>query len=98
MAFFSKPGTDTEQGTQIDLIIDRNDHVINLIEIKFYNTEFTITKAYAKQLRDKMRVFQETTKTKKQLFLTMITTFGLNQNTNSLGLVSDDFNMDILFD
>ena len=30
-----KAGTDTEKGTQIDLVIDRADRVINLCEMKF---------------------------------------------------------------
>jgi hypothetical protein len=29
---------------QIDLIIDRDDHVLNLCEMKFYNAPFTIDK------------------------------------------------------
>jgi len=73
---FLKKGTDTEKGTQIDLLLDRKDGVINIFEIKFYNKEYTITKEYAAKLKNKLDVFEETTKTKKQLFLTLITTFG----------------------
>jgi len=51
---FYKQGNDTNKGTQIDLVINRNDHIINLVEIKFYNVAFTITKAYAEKLRDKI--------------------------------------------
>lgn len=94
---FFKQGTTEEKGTQIDLVIDRNDHIINLCEVKFYNVEFTITKDYTQKLRDKIRIFQETTNTKKQIQLTLITTFGLKQNKYSLGLVSNDFGMDIFF-
>ena len=53
---------------QIDLLIDRNGHVINLFEIKFHNGEFIVSKTYAKELKTKMAVFQAFTKTKKQLF------------------------------
>lgn len=95
---FSKKGTENEQGTQIDLVIDRNDHVINLVEIKFYNTEFSLTKTYAKNLRDKMRIFQESTQTRKQLFITMISTFGLKHNKYSLGLVTNSFDLEALFE
>lgn len=95
---FFKKHTSTEKGTQIDLLIDRNDHIINLIETKFYNTEFTITKDYAEKLREKLRIFQESTKTRKQLFLTLITTFGLRHNKHSLGLINSDLSMDMLFE
>ena len=97
-ASFMKKGNTEEVGTQIDLIIDRNDHVINLFEIKFYNTEFSITKSYAKNLRTKISIFQETTKTKKQIFLTLISTFGLHHNKHSLGLITSDLDMEVLFD
>jgi len=95
---FYKKGTTTEKGTQIDLLIDRNDHVINLFEIKFYNQTFSIDKQYAKLLRDKQFVFKETTKTKKQLNWTIIATFGLKHNEHSLGLIHHVIMLDELFD
>lgn len=95
---FFKKGMAKELGTQIDLVIDRKDHVINLIEAKFYIDEFTISKDYAEKLRQKISVFRTTTNTKKQLVLTLITTFGLKSNKHSLGLVEQDFSMEILFE
>ena len=86
------------EGAQIDLVIDRNDQVINLFEIKFYNEEFTISKEYADKLRKKMSVFRLVTKTKKQLFYMMITTFGLKKNQHSIGLIVNDLTIDDLFD
>lgn len=94
---FTKKGTAIEKGTQIDLLIDRNDKVINIVEVKFYNTEFTISKSYANNLRDKIRVFQETTKTKKHIMLTLITTYGLKPNQHSLGLVENMLTLEDLF-
>ena len=95
-SFFFK-GNEALPGTQIDLIIDRNDQVINLCEIKFQQTEFNITKSYAEQLRKKVFVFREVSKTRKQLFLTMISTFGTNENKHSLGLIDHDLKMDLFF-
>lgn len=94
---FYKKGTTEEQGAQIDLLIDRNDHVINLIEIKFYNEEFTLTKKYANELRSKMSVFRKASKTKKQLSWVLLTTFGLHANQHSLGLVQKALTLDDLF-
>jgi hypothetical protein len=37
-------------------------------------------------------------KPKKQLFLTLITTFGLRHNKYSVGLISSDFDMNVLFE
>jgi uncharacterized protein len=94
--FFQK-GDDDEKGAQIDLVLDRNDQIINLFEIKFYNTEFTFSEADAKAIRNQMRAFQEKTKTKKQLMIVLLTTFGMEHNKHSLGLVEKILTMDDLF-
>jgi AAA+ ATPase superfamily predicted ATPase len=97
-ASFYQKGEKKMEGAQIDLVIDRNDQVINLFEIKFYNEEFTISKEYADKLRKKMSVFRLVTKTKKQLFYMLITTFGLKKNQHSIGLIVNDLTIDDLFD
>ena len=94
---FYKKGTTENKGTKIDLLIDRNDHVINLIEIKFHKEVFSISKNYADKLRNKMRIYRTTTKTNKQLFWVFISTFGIVTNAHSLGLVDKSLTMDDLF-
>ena len=94
---FLKKGTKTRKGTQIDLLLDRNDHIISIFEMKFYNTSFSISKDYAENLKEKLNIFRETTKTRKMLFLTLITTFGLTHNQHSLGLVEKVLTLDALF-
>ena len=71
---------DTENGAQIDLVIERNDKVINLCEMKYANEEITIDKKQAENLRHKRFVFREETKTRKALHVTMITTYGVKHN------------------
>ena len=89
-------GDDGSRKAQIDLVIDRRDGVINLCEMKFSTDTFTITKAYAAQLREKVRLFTELTKTKKAVYLTMVTTYGLTRNPET-GLVQNELTMDVLF-
>lgn len=84
-------------GTQIDLLVDRNDHVINLFELKFYNADFRINKDYARELRTKQAIFKENTKTRKQLFWALITTFGLQENEHSIGLIDQVLTIEDLF-
>lgn len=84
-------------GVQVDLIIDRRDHVINLIEVKFSINTFSIDKKYAAELRNKIGTFKLETKTRKSVFLTMITTFGVQKNIHSTGLVQNELEMDDLF-
>ena len=80
--FVYQKGTDTEKGTQIDLLIDRNDKVINLFEIKFYNAQLSISADYARLCAKKYASFRKTTNTRKHIMLTLITTFGLKVPIN----------------
>lgn len=86
-----------ETGAQIDLLIDRADRTINICEMKFYNGEFVIDKSYASELERKLTVFVERTKTRKSLFLTMITTYGIKENEYAARLVQKILAMDVLF-
>jgi len=84
-------------GVQIDFLIDRKDNVINLCEIKFYNSGFTIDAAYAREIEKKINVFSTSTKTTKNVFITFISTFGLNSNEYSRQLVQNELTMNHLF-
>jgi len=84
-------------GIQIDLVIDRRDQVINLCEMKFSINPFMIDKSYSEVLRNKIGAFKLETKTRKSVFLTMVTTFGIQENQYSGGLVQNDLTMDVLF-
>jgi len=95
---FSVKGTDDFPGCQIDLLIDRNDHVINLVELKFYSQQYIMTKAYATALRIKMASFKAATKTQKQIFLTFLSAFPLLPNQHSIGLIDQTLTMDDLFE
>lgn len=73
-------GTDENPGTQIDLVLDRADKCINLCEIKFYNTEFQLTKKYGEELNHKKDIFRQRNNCKKTLFTTLITTYGVSES------------------
>jgi uncharacterized protein len=88
----------SEKGAQIDLIIDRNDRIINICEIKFSTDVYTITKTYADNLQNKLTAFRTETGTNKTLFLTMITTYGLVSNEYAQRLVNDAIDMKALFE
>lgn len=92
------PKDATEKGTQIDLLIDRQDMSINLCEMKFSLTEFTIEKSYAEELNLKRRIFLAKTGTKKTVFITMLTTFGVKENGHYLSTVQNQLKMDVLFE
>jgi hypothetical protein len=85
-----------EAGCQIDLLIDRADHVISICELKYTEEPFTITKAYAQQLREKLSIFRRQTKTKKALRLVMVSARGIAENRWSRELVDEVVTLDDL--
>lgn len=85
------------KGAQIDLLLDRKDFVINLCEMKYSESEFTIDKTYAAVLENKMKVFKSQTKTKKSIFLTFITTFGVTNNEYAKRLIQNAITIDSLY-
>lgn len=93
---FYHRGAESLPGCQIDLVIDRDDRVINLFEIKWTTGEYILTKNYAAELRQKITLFKHYTDTKKQVFLTMIAPFGLLKNEHSV--VGKVLVLDDLFD
>lgn len=72
-----------QKGAQIDLLFDRKDNVISLCEIKYSQEPFILTKNYLELLRHKLRLFQERTKTTKQIFIVLISAKGAKDNNYS---------------
>jgi hypothetical protein len=85
------------RGIQINLILDRQDGVVHLVEIKFSSIEFTITKAYAEELEQKLELFSTQIKPSKTVFLTMITAGGLTPNPYAQRLVAKSLTAADLF-
>lgn len=85
------------KGCQIDLLIDRADGIINLCEIKFQQGKFIISKSYAAELRQKVTIYKTLSKTRKAIFLTMVTPEGVHKNENSENLVINEVIIDDLF-
>jgi uncharacterized protein len=79
-ASFLHKGTQEQKGIQIDLVLERDDGLIHLFEIKFAHNTYTITKEYDAQLRQKCYLFQQYTGTRKGIVRTMLTTYGVTPN------------------
>ncbi len=94
---YKTPKGSKKRGVQIDLLIDRADNCINLCEIKYSDEEFTISKAYDKELREKKSVFISQSKTKKSLFLTFIAPYGIKKNAGYFETADVTLTMDDLF-
>ena len=64
-------------GVQIDLIISRNDGIINLCEMKYTGKPFNLDAGYDMALMQKRETFREETAVNKALHITMVTSNGL---------------------
>ena len=71
---------DGKRGTQIDLLIDRSDGVINLCEMKYTKVPFRIDADCEANLLHKRTRFIEATQTRKAVHITMVSSQGLEHN------------------
>ena len=90
-----KAGTEWPGG-QIDLLLCRADHVVNVCEMKYCQSDFTLTAEYEMSIRERAEMFRHVTKTKDALQHILVTTYGLKENRYS-GLFSATITMDDLF-
>jgi AAA+ ATPase superfamily predicted ATPase len=94
---YSPRKKDGEEGAQIDLLFDRMDGAITICEIKSSDSPFAIDKSYSQELTRKVDIFKKQTRTKKQIFIAMITTRGLKQTIYSEELIVDQATLEDLF-
>jgi len=90
-------GNEDYSGIQIDLLIDRADGIINLCEIKFSNTNYKLTTTYKQTLLERANTFSVITKSKKSILTTLVTTYGLHNQTEHLDAIQNVVTMEDLF-
>ena len=83
-------------GVQIDLLLCRGDHVINVCEMKYCQSEFVVSGEYAENLRQRNSTFAHFTKAKDALHTVLVTTYGLCPNLHS-GCIYSTVTTDELF-
>lgn len=84
-------------GAQIDLVIDRDDHCVNLLEIKFHRAPFRISRDYADKLAARRDRFIVETGTNKTVFVTMLTVHGVEENDHYRRVVTNQLLVEALF-
>lgn len=80
---WSLRGNDNKEGTQIDMLIDRKDNVVNMCEMKFYKEDFNVSKSYHDILMHRQNILCEHLPKRKVIHSTLITTYGLEYNEYS---------------
>ncbi len=89
-------GDDSQDGAQIDLLIIRKDNVVNLCEMKFAGSVYSIDKDEEAKIRNRIEVLKKTLLKKQTVHLTLVTTYGLAYGKHS-GIVQKQVVMDELF-
>jgi len=84
------------KGSQIDLLIVRKDQVINLCEMKYSNSDYIVSADVDSDIRAKIQDFQKATKTKYAIYPTLVTTYGMVNNSYS-GNIQAVITLDDLF-
>jgi len=75
------------------MLIDRADHCTNICEMKFSMHRLKIDKQYASDLERKICVFRRQSNTSNTVFLTLITTHGVEPNDHAQRLVSSQIQL-----
>ncbi|MDC0601983.1 ATP-binding protein [Aliiglaciecola sp.] len=86
--YWEYKGDENSKGAQIDTLLEHTNGSknIDLIECKYYDGEFTISKEYHDKLIQKRRIFDEKTGHKYNIRLVMVTTNGVTKNQYFNGL------------
>lgn len=83
-------------GAQVDLLIDRDDRIVDLCEMKWTHGAYALDKEEAEKLRDRCEIFRAVTGTDKAVHVVLATPFGLRPNLHS-GLVQNVVTLADLF-
>jgi AAA+ ATPase superfamily predicted ATPase len=89
-------GNETKTGAQVDLLIMRDDNIVNLCEMKFSGSPYTIDKEEEAKMLHRVDLLKETLSPKQKVHLTLITTYGLLPGKHS-GKVQKVLTCDDLF-
>ncbi len=77
---FYKIADNTNEGIQIDILLDRADNTINICECKYYTEPFEITKPYSAVLNKRKELLKQFTGTKKNIFTTLVCNLPIKKN------------------
>ena len=75
--------SESEPGAQIDLVIEREDNVTNICEMKFTNERFAMSADDERDMAWKLEAFRRESHTKSALQPTLVSVNGLQRNRHS---------------
>ncbi len=94
--FYSWRSKGTNPKAQIDMILERADGIINIFEMKYSESSYTLDKDESDKIRTRIAAFRNETQSKEALWPTLVTTYGLKDGIHSSSFVAT-LTMDDLF-
>ena len=79
------------------MVIDRGDQMVTLCEMKYTDQPFSITKAVADNLKNKIECLKSKMKKRKGILVAMITTYPLKKNQLAVNMIQNNVLLDDLF-
>ena len=76
-------GSDSSQGAQVDMLIIRDDNIVNLCEMKYATTSYSIDKEEEQKMLHRVEALSATLSDKQTVHLTLVTTYGLQHGKHS---------------
>jgi hypothetical protein len=89
-------GDETKSGGQVDLLIVRDDNIVNLCEMKFSGSPYSIDKEEEAKMLHRVDLLKETLSSKQKVHLILVTTFGLVYGKH-IGKIQKVITIDDLF-
>ncbi len=86
--FYSWRSRQNTPKAQIDMILDRADGIVNLFEIKYSESDFCLDNEETRKIHNRIDAFRRETMTKKALWPTLLTTYGLRNGVHSSTFVA----------
>lgn len=83
--YYSWVGVETDDypAMQIDMIIDRPDNMVNICEMKYTSSPFTVTSEYLTTLNLRRDRYQQEVAPKKGVQITLVASSGVTRNANA---------------
>ena len=94
--FYSWRSQQSKPKAQIDMILERADGIINIMEMKYSEAEYLLDSDESRNTRNRVETFRRETGVKEALWPTLVSTYGLRNGIHSSTFVAT-LTMDDLF-
>lgn len=83
LSAWNQRGDEKSDGTQVDMLILRNDNIVNLCEMKFADRTYSIDKEEEQKMLHRVEALKSTLNSRQTVHLTLVTTYGLAAGKHS---------------